>query len=218
MFRKRSQERVRFHWRRFGFGCLYVHGFHFPASLGSTVITRFLATTDALTASGRFFDSAGSMNALLFRVGSSLLSSSSLRAIRSPNMFGVPSAVSVVLFFFRTKGWAVRHGPMEAVWFIHQRGFRLRTSRFSCTLVPTAHRIEFTVWLLFEPRCDRLAVRFQLLSTDGFHHRSYFPLQAFGLLPDEDLHLAAPMPSQSHMNQAVGLKAKQPFTNYNCSA
>ena len=33
--------------------------FHFPASLGSTVITRFIATTDALTPAGRFFGPFG---------------------------------------------------------------------------------------------------------------------------------------------------------------
>jgi len=33
--------------------------FHFPASLRSTVITRFVATTDALTPAGRFFGPAG---------------------------------------------------------------------------------------------------------------------------------------------------------------
>ena len=49
-----------------------------------------------------------------------------------------------------------------------------------------------------EPLCYGLAVRFQLLSTDGLHRRSYFPLQVLGLRPDEDLHLAALMPSQSH--------------------
>ena len=44
------------HWRRSS--CSFVihtgfHGFHFPASLGSTVVTRFVATTDALSPAGR---------------------------------------------------------------------------------------------------------------------------------------------------------------------
>ena len=38
------------------------HGFHFPASLGSTVVTRFLATTDALTPAGRLFGPLSTVN------------------------------------------------------------------------------------------------------------------------------------------------------------
>ena len=59
-----------------------------------------------------------------------------------------------------------------------------------------------------EPLCYGLAVRFQLLSTDGLHHRSYFPLQVLGLRPDEDLHLAALTPSQSHHAAPLGLKKR----------
>src|SRR5437667_11249281 len=42
--------------------CVICHRFsrfHFPASLGSTLVRRFLATTDALTPAGRLFGPAG---------------------------------------------------------------------------------------------------------------------------------------------------------------
>jgi hypothetical protein len=43
------------HSRWFAFPSFCPSHFHLPASLGSTVVTRFSATTDALTPSGRFF-------------------------------------------------------------------------------------------------------------------------------------------------------------------
>lgn len=42
-----------------GFQCLLASHIHFPASLGSTVTTRFPATTDALTSSRRLFGPCG---------------------------------------------------------------------------------------------------------------------------------------------------------------
>ena len=41
---------------------LVLSRFHFPASLRSTVVTRFAATTDALTSSGRLFGLLPGMN------------------------------------------------------------------------------------------------------------------------------------------------------------
>jgi hypothetical protein len=63
--------------------CHKVLRFHFPASLGSTVITRFLATTDALTPVGRLFGPLSAMNTVCpQRV--SLFNSLTLPAILSP--------------------------------------------------------------------------------------------------------------------------------------
>src|ERR1700683_2909345 len=57
--------------------------FHFPASLGSTVVTRFLATTDALTPLGRLFGPLSAMNTVCPQ-WVSLSNSLTLPAILSP--------------------------------------------------------------------------------------------------------------------------------------
>ena len=57
---------------------------HFPASLGSTVVTRFLATMDALTPFGRFFGPQG--HELRFPRRVSLIPALGLPAIPSPTI------------------------------------------------------------------------------------------------------------------------------------
>jgi len=52
-----------------GLRCSVPLRIHFPASLRSTVVTRFSATTDALTPAGRFFGPLWAMNAALAPAG-----------------------------------------------------------------------------------------------------------------------------------------------------
>ena len=69
--------------------CFRSSAFHFPASLRSTVITRFVATTDALTPGGRLFGPCFglAMNAVLSR-RVSLITARRLPTIPSPTIGG----------------------------------------------------------------------------------------------------------------------------------
>ena len=60
---------------------------------------------------------------------------------------------------------------------LRELGLELRVSRYSCTLTRCTppNRVHFQAPQ--EPLYYGLAVRFQLLPTDGFRRRSYFQLQ-----------------------------------------
>ena len=156
---------------------LVLSRFHFPASLRSTVVTRFAATTDALTSSGRLFGLLPGRNTVPAPGGEVhclsrqrflpfCLPSSDVhvRAFSLSSPFSPP----VTLAFRLSLATASRRSL----------GFG---SRFRVCLARspvTPDRIEFTFRGLTAPGYYGLAVRFQLLSTDGLRRRSFFPLQA----------------------------------------
>ena len=142
---------------------------HVPTSLGSTVVTRFPATTDALTPAGPFVAAhRGSL----------------IHVTRTSH-----HSVSNHLRF------STRRVPLPLRW----PHYFVRASPFPSRLASTADRIEFTLAPTQGSRCYGLVVRFQLLSTRGCRPDavtfSYWPCSVGQV---RDSHPAVPMRSQAH--------------------
>src|SRR5258708_2615462 len=81
-----------------------------------------------------------------------------------------------VLFCFSPGSLAFGPGVSTVPKWSLDHGSRIRV--YIARSPAASHRIEFTSGSFKSPSHYGLAVRFQLLSTDGFRRRSYFPLQA----------------------------------------
>jgi hypothetical protein len=101
---------------------------------------------------------------------------STLPAILSPIMACACPRFSVVTVLLISGHWL---GP-RSLRTGSSRSLDLRSRLRACPARSpvTAHRIEFTSGSSRSPLRYGLAVRFQLLSTDGLRRRSFFPLQA----------------------------------------
>ena len=126
--------------------------FHFPASLRSTVITRFLAPPDALTSAGRFFGPLSSMNAALFRRGSSLLIPTPFPVIPSPIIRCVRQGFSLSPVFFPPGTLAC--GLSLSTVSRRSLGLGSRFRVYIARSPITPYRIEFTAGAL-QPRALR---------------------------------------------------------------
>jgi hypothetical protein len=140
-----------------------------PTSLRSTVVTRFFATTDALTPAAPFVAPCrGSL----------------IHVTRTSH-----HSVSNHLRF------STRRVPLPQRW----PHYFVRASPFTRRLARTADRIEFTFCTPAGATCYGLAVHFQLLSTRGCRPDavtfSYWP---FSVGQVRDFHPAVPVRSQAH--------------------
>src|SRR5664280_2692635 len=166
------------HSRWFAFPSFCPSHFHFPTSLRPTVVTRFFATTDALTPAGRFFGLCCHERRLFPAglpdscIGASDHSVSNHRC----NDWGPPRCPAIRLVAYR---------PL----------CRLRLSPEDSPV--HTDRIEFTC-LCVSRRCYGLALLVPLLSTphrcDAVTVRYRTALHRTG----KDFHRSIPMPSQAH--------------------
>ena len=142
---------------------------HFPTSLGSTVVTRFPATTDALTPTGPFV--AASRGSLIHVTRTADHSISNHLRFSTSRVHSL-GAGSTILF-----------------------GLRLYARR----LAKTADRIEFTVSACLGGLCYGLVVRFPLLSTRGSRPDAVtFRYWPYSVGQVRDFHPAVPVRSQAH--------------------
>ena len=148
-----------------------------PASLGSTIITRFLATTDALTPAGPWVITC--RGSLVHVTGASHHSVSN--HLRS----------------------STRRAPLPQRW----PHYFVRASPLTRRLARTADRIEFTLSGPTDGRRYGLVVHVQLLSTRGYRPDavtfSYWP---YSVGQVRDLHPAVPMRSQAHESRLQAAK------------
>ena len=147
----------------------FVHHHCLPASLGSTVVTRFSATTNALTPAGPLLiTSRGSL----------------IHVTRTSH-----HSVSYHLRF------STRRVPLPQRWPL----YFVRASPLPDRLARTADRIEFTLSAPWGGPRYGLMVHFQLLSTRGYRPGavtfSYWP---FSVGQVRDSHPAVPVRSQAH--------------------
>jgi|SRR5580704_7515260 hypothetical protein len=171
--------------------------FHFPASLGSAVVARFLATTDALTSPGRLFGPLPGMNTVPVPVG---------KFTAYPANVSCHSVSNHVMcafgrFFCHPHFFSARQagfGPGLSTVSQWSLGLCSRLRVYIAHSPVTPHRIEFTGGGLAAPLALRtgssLSVALhgritppQLLSTTGWLTR-----------PDRDFHPATLSSSQSH--------------------
>jgi len=140
-----------------------------PASLRSTVITRFLATTNALTPAEPFVTPCrGSL----------------IHLTRTSH-----HSVSNHLRF------STRRVPLPQRW----PHYFVRASPCSSWLAKTADRIEFTSSAHTGALCYGLVVHFQLLSTRGYCPDAVtFRYWPYSVGQVRDFHPAVPMRSQAH--------------------
>ena len=147
---------------------------HFPTSLGSTIVTRFLAPTDALTPTGSFV--ATSRGSLIH------VTRTSDHSISNHPRF------------------STNRVPLPLRWQL----YFVRASSLARGLARTADRIEFTLTALHGSRCYGLVVRFPLLSTRGYRPVavtfSYWP---YSVGQVGDSHPAVPVRSQAHEHRAL---------------
>lgn len=148
-----------------------------PTSLGSTIITRFFATTDALTPAGPFvITHRGSL----------------IHVTRTSH-----HSVSNHLRF------STRRVPLPQRW----PHYFVRASPWTRRLARTADRIEFTLSAHTGGHRYGLVVHFQLLSTRGYRPDavtfSYWP---FSVGQVRDFHPAVPVRSQAHSGGAVNMR------------
>jgi hypothetical protein len=153
----------------------------FPTSLRSTIVTRFFATTDALTPTGPFL----------------IASRGSLIHVTSTSH---PSVSNHLRF-------STRRVPLPQRW----PHYFVRASPCARRLARTAGRIEFTLSASLDGRGYGLVVHFQLLSTRGYGPDavtfSYWP-HSVGQV--RDLHPAVPVRSQAHERRLrVGFRRDQ---------
>ena len=142
---------------------------HFPTSLRSTVVTRFFATTDALTPTGPFV--AASRGSLIHVTRTA------------------PHSVSNHLRFSTRRVHSLYAGRIILF------GLRL----FARRLAKTADRIEFTLPACLGGRCYGLIVHFQLLSTRGYRPDAVtFRYWPFSVGQVRDFHPAVQVRSQAH--------------------
>jgi len=151
-----------------------------PTSLRSTIVTRFLATTDALTPADPFVITC---RGSLIPVTRTALHSVSNHLRSSTRRVHSLYAGRSILF-----------------------GLRLYARR----LAKTADRIEFTLPACLGGRCYGLMVHFQLLSTRGYRPDavtfSYWP---FSVGQVRDFHPAVPVRSQAHERRSQAPNGKR---------
>jgi hypothetical protein len=140
-----------------------------PTSLGSTIITRFCATTDALTPAGPF---------VVTRRGSLIhVTRTSHHSVSNHRRF------------------STRRVPLPQRWPL----YFVRASPCARKLARTADRIEFTLSAHTGGRRYGRVVHFQLLSTWGYRPNaatfSYWP---YSVGQVRDFHPAVPVRSQAH--------------------
>ena len=150
-------------WPRFGSQhCL-------PTPLGSTVVTRFLATTGALTPTGPFV--------IACRGSLIHVTRTSHHSVSNHPRF------------------STRRVPLPQRW----PHYFVRASPCTRKLARTADRIEFTLSAHPDGTCYGLGVHFQLLSTRGYGPDavtfSYWP---YSVGQVRDFHPAVPVRSQAH--------------------
>ena len=142
---------------------------YLPASLRSTVVTRFLATTDALTPAGPFV----------------IACRGSLIHLTRTSHHSVSNHLRL----------SARRVPLPQRWPL----YFVRASPCARKLARTADRIEFTSPAPTNGPCYGLVVHFQLLSTRGYRPDavtfSYWP---FSVGQVRDSHPAVPVRSQAH--------------------
>ena len=162
------------HSRWFSFPSFCPSHFHLPASLGSTVVTRFAATTDALTPAGQAHGLSARFALRIQRV--SLVSSLRLPAIPSPTI-SAP-----------TGDHPVASGSS-------------RRDRLRLLLADSpshADRIEFTATAHTDCLCYGLVVLVPLLSTPCCHDAVTVRYRTILHRTEADFHRPIPTPSQAH--------------------
>src|SRR6266702_4066316 len=149
-----------------------------PASLRSTVVTRFLATTNALTPAEPFVAPCrGSL----------------IHVTRTSH-----HSVSNHLRF------STRRVPLPQRW----PHYFVRASPCARRLARTADRIEFTLSVHTNGPCYGLVVHFQLLSTRGCHPDAVtFSYCPYSVGQVRDFHPAVPARSQAHERGHPGRSA-----------
>src|ERR1051326_6731917 len=158
-------------WPRFGSQhCL-------PTPLGSTVVTRFLATTGALTPTGPFV--------IACRGSLIHVTRTSHHSVSNHPRF------------------STRRVPLPQRW----PHYFVRASPCARKLARTADRIEFTLSAHPDGTCYGLVVHFQLLSTRGYGLDavtfSYWP---YSVGQVRDFHPAVPVRSRARVRVLAGLK------------
>jgi len=167
------------HSRWFSFPSFCPSHFHLPASLRSTVVTRFLATTDALTPTGRFFGHGGHEHRL---------------APAGLPDFGPGTADHSV-----SNHRCYDRGPpgCPAIWLLAYRPLcRLRLSLEDSPI--HTDRIEFTAAVLLDNLCYGLVVLVPLLSTPHCCDAVTVRYRTALHRTEADFHRSIPLPSQAH--------------------
>ena len=120
--------------------------FHFPASLGSTLVTRFIATMDALTPVGRLFGPLGHEHRVDPNRSPCLLPLRFLPFCLQPPSDGDVAFLSFTVSFStrslsRLPFPSIRESSTKEAWAAG------RTSHNARGLVPSSGRIEFTLFI-----------------------------------------------------------------------
>ena len=164
--------------------------FHLPASLGSTLVTRFLATTDALTPVGRFFGPGGHERRVpptglpAYFAYTSCHSVSNHPTVMSRPFFRslFPSArVHCPAGLLRQQRRGSSHYGKHGL----QDGLRSAVAGSSHRLAESSSRCSSTMIL-----CYGLAVHLRQLSTPCCHDAVAFGYRPVILRPDGDFHPA----------------------------
>ena len=146
-----------------------------PTSLRSTIITRFCATTDALTPTGPF-----------------------VIACRGSLIHVTRTSHHSVSYHLRS---SARRVPLPQRW----PHYFVRASPFHSWLARTADRIEFTLSAHTGGPCYGLVVHFQLLSTRGCSPDAVtFSCWPYSVGQVRDFHPAVPVRSQAHYGAPNG--------------
>ena len=148
-----------------------------PASLRSTVVTRFFATTNALTPAEPF-----------------------VTPCRGSLIHVTRTSHHSVSYHLRS---STRRVPLPQRW----PHYFVRASPVPGRLARTADRIEFTLLTRSDEPCYGLVVHFQLLSTRGYRPGavtfSYWP---YSVGQVRDFHPAVPVRSQAHQVIPTGFR------------
>ena len=163
------------HSRWFAFPSFCPSHFHLPASLRSTVVTRFYATTNALTPAGRFFGHNGHEHRTCSESEVHYLSRRCFLPFCLQTYYGHERAFQLsfasLAHFAGLYPHRCRRSPRRGAW-VPAQGFAFLSQAHPCHPTESSSRSGSS-----EPACYGLAVRFQLLSTVGLLRRSYFQLQ-----------------------------------------
>ena len=165
--------------------------FHFPASLGSTLVTRFLATMDALTPAEPVLRATAAMNAVLSPGRSPCF----LRSRFLPFCLQPPAGEAAAFCRF-TVSLSTRTSfrwpapPRAEPFPLGEAGAAERTSLGARRLVPPSGRIEFTLFRSFTNLCYGLAVHLRQLPTPCRHGAVAFSHRPVNQRPDGDFHPA----------------------------
>src|SRR5213596_2715133 len=152
-----------------------------PTSLGSTIITRFIATTDALTPTGPFV--------IAYRGSLIHVTRTSHHSVSNHPRF------------------STRRVPLPQRWPL----YFVRASPCARKLAKTADRIEFTLSAHASGRRYGLVVHFQLLSTRGYGPDAVtFGYWPYSVGQVRDFHPAVPVRSQAHERGRLDRSRRRP--------